>query len=67
MPLRNRLVLDESSGKDTFQMKWTNEPESYLNSETDEDDPLEIFYLYFGILKNVLVTVSPEFSEERNT
>ena len=48
-------------------MQWTNEQESYWNSETDEDDPLEIFYLYFGILKNVLVTVFPEFSEERNT
>ena len=32
-----------------------------------EDDPLEIVYLYFGILKNILVTVSPEFSEDRNT
>lgn len=32
-------------------MQWTNEQESYGNSETDEDDSLEIFYLYFGILK----------------
>ena len=29
-------------------------------SDDDDEDSFDVFYLYFGILRNVLKTVSPE-------